>query len=162
TVPVPSGPPVRQLPAAPVDEEPPHAAPANVPALSAPETSAPAAPAEAVVRVTAQSLTRLMSLAGESLVQARWLQPFSMALLRLKNQQDHLAGMTGGLGEILGAGASTQVSNRLEEIRKQMALCRQILAERASEFEDHAASAEDLNSRLYNEVIVSRMRPFAD
>src|SRR5438067_9817704 len=30
------------------------------------------------------------------------------------------------------------------------------------EFEDHAAAAEDLNTRLYREVIVSRMRPFAD
>src|SRR5262249_50376045 len=41
-------------------------------------------------------------------------------------------------------------------------LCRQILTERIGEFEDHAAQAEDLNSRLYREVIVSRMRPFAD
>jgi two-component system sensor histidine kinase and response regulator WspE len=31
-----------------------------------------------------------------------------------------------------------------------------------SEFEDHAGQAEDLNRRLYHEVIVSRMRPFAD
>jgi two-component system sensor histidine kinase and response regulator WspE len=30
------------------------------------------------------------------------------------------------------------------------------------EFQEHAAKAEDLNSRLYREVIASRMRPFAD
>jgi two-component system sensor histidine kinase and response regulator WspE len=40
--------------------------------------------------------------------------------------------------------------------------CRQVLAERVGEFEDHAGRAEDLNSRLYREVIVSRMRPFED
>ena len=33
---------------------------------------------------------------------------------------------------------------------------------KSAEFEDHAARAEDLNTRLYREVIVSRMRPFAD
>src|SRR5262249_30522587 len=42
--------------------------------------------AEAVVRVTAQSLNRLMGLAGESLVQARWLGPFATALQKLKKQ----------------------------------------------------------------------------
>ena len=47
--------------------------------------------AGAVVRVTAQSLNRLMGLAGESLVQARWLQPFATALLKLRKQQDWLA-----------------------------------------------------------------------
>src|SRR5207237_9749438 len=50
----------------------------------------------------------------------------------------------------------------LEDTRRQMALCRGVLAERMREFEDHAARAEDLNTRLYREVIVSRMRPFAD
>ena len=44
-----------------------------------------------MVRVSAQSLNRLMGLAGESLVQARWLQPFSTALLKLKKQQDDVA-----------------------------------------------------------------------
>ena len=46
---------------------------------------------EGVVRVTARSLTRLMGLAGESLVEARWLQPFSKSLLQLKDLQAQLA-----------------------------------------------------------------------
>ena len=53
---------------------------------------------EAVVRVTAQNLNRLMGLAGESLVQARWLDPFATALLKLKKQQDHLAGVLESVG----------------------------------------------------------------
>src|SRR5262249_49951999 len=48
------------------------------------------------------------------------------------------------------------------EARRQAARCRQVLGERIGDFEDHAAAAEDLNSRLYREVIASRMRPFAD
>ena len=126
-------------------------------------------PAEAVVRVTAQSLTRLMSLAGESLVQARWLQPFSMALLKLEEaarSSGRPARRRGAgarqPGEIRQAPKSDQLERLIAETRKQAGLCRQVLAERISEFDDHAAAAEELDSRLYREVIASRMRPFAD
>ena len=43
-----------------------------------------------------------------------------------------------------------------------MAECRQLLAQRIEEFEAHARQSDDLTSRLYHEVIVSRMRPFRD
>jgi two-component system sensor histidine kinase and response regulator WspE len=122
----------------------------------------PAAAAEAVVRVTAQSLNRLMGLAGESLVQARWLQPFTTGLLKLKKHQDHLAEVLDGLAQGLTGANPEQLADLAEEARRQSARCRQSLAERIAEFEDHAARAEDLNARLYREVIVSRMRPFAD
>ena len=54
------------------------------------EASPPAETSERVVRVTAESLTRLMSLAGESLVQSRQLRPFVDSLLSLKGQQSEL------------------------------------------------------------------------
>jgi two-component system sensor histidine kinase and response regulator WspE len=139
----------------------------GAPALPAPAAlEAPGAPAEpvaAVVRVTAQSLNRLMGLAGESLVHARWLSPFSTALLRLKKLQDHLAGQLDSLAQLLSARASAdQIERLIADARRQSNQCRQVLAEQISEFEDHAGLAEDLNSRLYQEVIVSRMRPFSD
>src|SRR5205085_4080309 len=59
-------------------------------------------------------------------------------------------------------GQAGAVAEAVVEVRGQAARCRQVLAERTSEFDSHAAQAEDLNSRLYREVIVSRMRPFAD
>jgi two-component system sensor histidine kinase and response regulator WspE len=138
------------------------------PVAVAEEVSAPVAPpapepAEAVVRVTAQSLNRLMGLAGESLVQARWLDPFSTALLKLKKQQDHLAALLDNLAGVLATGRQQdQVESLIAEARRRCALCREFVDERRREFQDHAARAEDLNSRLYREVISSRMRPFAD
>ena len=45
-------------------------------------------PAERVVRVTAESLTRLMGLAGESLVQTRRLRPFVDSLLAARRAAD--------------------------------------------------------------------------
>jgi two-component system, chemotaxis family, sensor histidine kinase and response regulator WspE len=148
-------------PAAP----PPAVAPAAAesPAAPAPAGATPVEATESVVRVTAHSLNRLMSLAGESLVQARWLQPFATSLLRLKKHQDHLAAQLDGLAQGLSAGQPAEaLAGAVEEARRQAGRCRQVLAERIGEFEDHAAAAEGLNSRLYREVIVSRMRPFGD
>ncbi|MFL5241239.1 MAG: response regulator [Gemmataceae bacterium] len=121
------------------------------------------AAAEAVVRVTAQSLNRLMGLAGESLVQARWLDPFSTSLLKLKKQQDHLAAVLDNLTQTVEAGRQQdQVETLILEARRQSSVCREVLTERMHEFQNHAAQAEDLNTRLYREVIASRMRPFSD
>lgn len=125
-------------------------------------SAAPAAPLEAVVRVTAQSLNRLMGLAGESLVQARWLQPFATSLQKLKKHQDHLALLLENLIQALPANGPDDLSRLICEARRQAVRAQQVLGERISEFEDHAAQAEDLNSRLYREVILSRMRPFSD
>ncbi|HTK77274.1 MAG TPA: hybrid sensor histidine kinase/response regulator, partial [Gemmataceae bacterium] len=130
-----------------------------------PVAHAPASPepVESVVRVTAQSLNRLMSLAGESLVQARWLQPFATSLLQLKKHQDHLTAQLDALAQGLLAGRPLEVlGGTIAEARRLAGQCRQVLAERIGEFDDHAGQAEDLNTRLYREVIVSRMRPFAD
>lgn len=134
----------------------PAATPVVVPAPTAVEATPPA-PAEAVVRVTAQSLNRLMSLAGESLVQARWLQPFATALAELKKYQDQIAARLDTIAQSSGSDAKVAA-----EAGQLAARSRQLLTERIGEFENHANQAEDLNSRLYQEVIVSRMRPFAD
>ncbi|HEV3165464.1 MAG TPA: hybrid sensor histidine kinase/response regulator [Isosphaeraceae bacterium] len=135
------------------------AAVAVVPAQE--EKPAPAT-SEAVVRVSAQSLNRLMGLAGESLVQARWLDPFSSALLKLQKQHDRLASVLDRLAQSAASQQHDHVETLVAEARGVSALCRDVVAERRREFQDHAAHAEDLNTRLYREVIVSRMRPFAD
>src|SRR5207247_2037782 len=65
---------------------PPAPPPAQAPAAAA----VAAEQGERVVRVTAESLTRLMGLAGESLVQTRQLRPFVDSLLTLKARQTTL------------------------------------------------------------------------
>ena len=118
-----------------------------------------------MVRVTAQSLNRLMGLAGESLVQARWLQPFATALLKLKKHQDHLAGLLDSLapGAVRWRAGATSSGRWSPRPARQSTRCRQVLAERdAASSRTTPPQAEDLNSRLYREVIASRMRPFAD
>jgi two-component system sensor histidine kinase and response regulator WspE len=118
---------------------------------------------EAVVRVTAQSLSRLMGLAGESLVQARWLHLFSGSLGKLKKQHEALTGLLDEAYQAAATGRPVDhVATLIADTRQQVAACRSELATQAGDFDDHAGRAEDLNSRLYREVIASRMRPFAD
>ena len=101
--------------------------------------------------------------AGESLVQARWLQPFATAMLELRKVQDHIAARLDTLAQGIAAGQGAEsLGPVVADARRLSAKCRQVLVDRIAEFEDHAGQAEDLNSRLYREVIVSRMRPFSD
>ena len=138
--------PLRETPLAPTAVSPAEPAPS---AGLRPPLAADAP--EPVVRVTARSLTRLLSLAGESLVEARWLQPFAKSLLALKKHHDHLAVTLADLPGEVG-----------DDARRRLVECRTLLAARIDRFEAHARQSDDLNGRLYREVIASRMRPFAD
>ncbi len=156
--------PVEEKKPAPVVEAAPEPAPVVEAATPPPAPAATAPPVESeerVVRVTAQSLTRLMGLAGESLVEARWLQPFASSLLRLKRLQGRL---TDDLSELEQSLAATDQRSRalLADATQRLGECQQLLAGRIEEFETHARQSDDLSSRLYHEVIVSRMRPFRD
>ncbi|MBN9520639.1 hybrid sensor histidine kinase/response regulator [bacterium] len=150
------------VPTAPPPPPPVAAAPPPPPAVEPVAKTAPAG-GEAVVRVTAQSLSRLMGLAGESLVQARWLHLFSGALARLKKQHEQLTGLLDEAYQAAATGRPVeQVATLIADTRQQVTVCRTELAAQSGDFDDHAGRAEDLNSRLYREVIASRMRPFAD
>jgi two-component system sensor histidine kinase and response regulator WspE len=126
-------------------------------------TSQAGAADESVVRVTARSLTRLLGLAGESLVESRWLQPFSKSLLHLKQLHAQLAETIEGLGEgIQSENAKERCAVLLAEVRGRLAACRELLSDRIGEFDRRTRDADDLSARLYREVISSRMRPFGD
>src|SRR5205085_12395236 len=74
-----------------------------------------------------------------------------------------LRGVLDALAQALTADRPLEaLPDLVTEARRLADRCRQVLAERVGEFDDHAGRAEDLNSRLYREVISSRMRPFAD
>ena len=145
-----------------------------------PEPPAPAPPAEAqepepqdtasqapssrdrVVRITAANLDRLMGLTGECLVEAGWLPPFADSMLRLKNTQFKLSGQLERLQEKLDEQTGGSPQAHLAEARQRMGECRDILSGCLNDFELFSRRLQNLTERLYNEVISSRMRPFAD
>jgi two-component system sensor histidine kinase and response regulator WspE len=118
---------------------------------------------ESIVKVSAQTLNRLLGLAGESMVQARWLQTFASGLGKLKRSHDQLGNLLDRLSSrLLEQHVGESTLEDVAQSKRVLSIVRQTLIELFSEFENHAARSDDLNSRLYREVLSSRMRPFAD
>jgi two-component system sensor histidine kinase and response regulator WspE len=116
-----------------------------------------------VVRVTADSLNRLLGLAGESLVAARWLKPFASSLLRLKRLQHEAVQRLDALRDEEPAAAVEERSRAaLHEIRRRVLECEQLLAQGLVDLETFERRSADLSRRLYDEAVACRMRPFAD
>ena len=154
-------------PAIAAQASPPAKAPSSSP--SPPPSPGPgpalAEPADRVVRVTAESLTRLMGLAGESLVQTRRFRPFVDSLLLLKSRQTGFLESLQRLEDRLSsAGESLPAAERelLSTARGQAARCLEGLGETLETIEEFARGSEDLSGRLHHEVLASRMRPLAD
>ena len=159
----------------------PPAAPATGPAPAAPQPgpaaggepaadtakpdARPIERADRVVRVSADSLTRLVGLAGESLVETRQLRPFVDGLLQLRGDEVELCDRLTALEERLKAAdvdLPPPLAALLAGIRERADACLARLSGHLEDFESFARRNEDLSNRLHHEVIVSRMRPLAD
>ena len=143
--------------------------PAQQDAEAATEAPAPPANAEnsstnaATVRVSSESLNRLVGLAGEVQVESRWLHPFSEALLQIKHRQAELISLLDRLNENLDANGSIEYSKTLaSEIQSKANRCRHQFSERLVELDEYERRTHSLGNRLHEEVITSRMRPFSD
>lgn len=113
-----------------------------------------------VVRVSVDNLNRLMALAGESLVEVNWFQPFADAMLHLKHQQLDLARMLARLQHEPNLSLSHQY--HLAEAKKTAQDCYTLLSERLEDLDQFSRRFTHLSDNLYREVIASHMRPFAD
>ena len=134
-------------------------APAAEPIKAAPEK------ADRVVRVTADSLTRLLALAGESLVESRQFRPFVGSLRQLKQAQTSLGDNLRSLEQKLQDPKEGSLQTALDLVARvadQAAKCQAQLTERIRELDDYAHRNEDLAGRLHHEIVASRMRPLAD
>ena len=121
--------------------------------------------ADRVVRVSADSLTRLVGLAGESLVETRQLRPFVDSLLHLRAAHVELCDTFAVVEEKLkGEDVSipSPLLGILARVRERADQCLLSVMKQAEDFESFARRNEDLSGRLHHEVIVSRMRPLAD
>ena len=121
--------------------------------------------ADRVVRVSADSLTRLVGLAGESLVEARQLRPFVAALGQLRGTGMDLCERLASLEERIGAAGidvPAPLAALLAGARQRADACLARLADLAEDFDGFSRRNEDLSNRLHHEVLVSRMRPLAD
>jgi two-component system, chemotaxis family, sensor histidine kinase and response regulator WspE len=116
-----------------------------------------------VLRVTAQNLNRLMGLAGESLVESRWLYPFSAELQDLKKAYNKLSEKIDRLKDLLKASSLNEIIQAaFSEVQRDIHNCQHQLSDRLGELDAFIRRHANLSDGLYQEVINSRMRPFAD
>lgn len=120
-------------------------------------------PEERVVRLTAENLNRLLGLAGESLVESRWLRPFSDSLQRLKRQQAMASEKLDALRQTLQEEeASERAQGQVTDLVRTVMDAQHFLGGRIEELDLYDRRSAHLSHRLYLEVLRTRMRPFAD
>lgn len=115
-----------------------------------------------VVRMSADSLNRLLALAGESLVESRSLAPLAESFLRLKRLHMGLGKSLGDLREALSGRVDERAESLLSEAQRMVTDCRVFLAGRQEEIDTTVWRSANLSNRLYREALASRMRPFGD
>jgi two-component system sensor histidine kinase and response regulator WspE len=115
------------------------------------------------LRLTAENLNRLLALAGESLVESRWLGPFSESMQRLKRMQMDLEETLDGLRlQFEDEPLSEPARARFNQLFGQATGARHFLNERLQELDLYDRRSASLSNRLYLEVLRTRMRPFGD
>ena len=116
-----------------------------------------------VLRVTAESLNRLLGLAGESRVKSRWVKGFSESLLRLKRLHHDTARALDNLREALPLQAlDGKAQAALAETQRRFIDCEGLLVDRLADLDQFERSSVNLSHRLYTEALACRMRPFGD
>ncbi|MDB5836853.1 MAG: hybrid sensor histidine kinase/response regulator [Caballeronia sp.] len=131
-----------------------------------------------MLRVRADTLDRLLSHSGESLVESRWLKPFAQSMLRVKRIQRDASRALDFLHESLTEAAAsassspatatataaldTRTLDALDEVRRLNAEAHRQLGERLAELENYDRRSTHLSQQLYDEALECRMRPFVD
>jgi two-component system sensor histidine kinase and response regulator WspE len=114
------------------------------------------------VRVRADSLNRLLGFAAESMVGSRWLDRFSEAFHGLSLLHERLAESIERLRDASGDPASGPFETQLTTIVEKDLEFAAALRERFLDLDRFTRRTVDLSTRLYEEVLASRMRPFSD
>jgi two-component system sensor histidine kinase and response regulator WspE len=117
----------------------------------------------APVRVAADQIDRLMRLAGESVVAARWVETFNRDLQKLKRLQSSLTASLSTLNEsLISAQSDVAVRGQVAELKDKQVAFSQTLIERIAELEQFERRFNNLSGDLYHGVLDCRMRPFAE
>nr|WP_242702258.1 hybrid sensor histidine kinase/response regulator [Achromobacter sp. SD115] len=149
--------PVDFLPPIPAVEEPPAAAPARR------SSDLGLGEGERVLRVTADTLNKLLGLSSETLVESHWIGPFGASMLRLKRMQaGAVQALDGVRAALAGQALEAQAQAALDDALRIVEQCQQELSQRTSEVDEFGWRMGHLAQRLYDTALACRMRPFGD
>ena len=116
-----------------------------------------------VLRVSTERMDRLLGLAGEAMVEARWLHPHIEAMQRFKRFQFDLVSELDNLREKLNeANLAPALELSIVGLQRKAVKQRETLSDRLVDLEHFDYRMANLAGRLHREVLASRMRPFSD
>ena len=116
---------------------------------------------ERTIRISAENLNRLMGLAGESLVEANWLQPFSQSLLQLKRQQQSAIALLESSMQSSEPGSEESASSASTALQA-MQSAQHLLAQQLDDLNLFSRRFSQLSDGLYREVVASHMCSFEE
>ena len=140
----------------------PSAPPASRAASASPPPAPPRAGASAV-RVDPEVFTRMLSYAGESVVQARRLAEHTDALEGLRRDLERLgSGLLAARERLKRDGVEMPDPDPFEILRRDTEATLDVLAERVATYDEAARNRAASAGRRYRQVLTSRMRPFSE
>lgn len=116
----------------------------------------------AAVRVTAEHFNRLLGLAGESVVLSRWVPTFTTQLARLRHLHNDTTRLLALAREQAATNGDMQIQGVLEQLSLAVNESHGALAHCLSELDTFDRRSMEVSSRLYEQVLAARMRPFSD
>jgi two-component system sensor histidine kinase and response regulator WspE len=134
-------------------------------AVASPPDKAPslAEVKDRVLRVSTERMDRLLGLAGEAMVEARWLHPHIEAMQRFKRFQFDLVSELDNLREKFNeANLAPALELSIVGLQRKAVKQREALSDRLVDLEHFDYRMANLAGRLHREVLASRMRPFSD
>lgn len=115
------------------------------------------------VRISGKNLNRLMSLAAESLVETRRLNPLKEKILQSKRLFENQIKLLKSLTHISNPKTLHNNIKKLEEsLVNTTTLFYQNIQSQLNIYEEFSKKNNLLSTKLYNEVLASRMRPFKE
>ena len=115
------------------------------------------------LRVSAKGMSRMMGLAGEAMVESRWLPTLSGRTVQLKRKQDMIWNSLSKLHKhFIETEITPYIESRFESINAKVRNCQEFLSDYLSEIDVHARTYSEISHRLHKEIITSRMQPFAE
>ena len=140
----------------------PAAIPLAIPTVALDTPRIESLPDARTIRLSRENLSRLMALAGESMTESTWLDPFARSLLQVKSQQSTLIDLLDQLQAQIPQKLDPKLQTLLADARATANHSRQAMSDCTSNLDDFSRRSTQLADRLYQEVIHSQMRPFND
>ena len=121
------------------------------------------AASQGVLRLTAESVNRLMGLASESLVESRGLKPLGDGMLRLKRRLQETGRRVDDIRHAMGRpDFLDRLETLLAQVHGQLLHCQDSVVQQLALVDALDRRATDVARRLYDEAVACRMRPLAD